>query len=757
MNYDEAIKLAKAGKEEGYKYLYEDTYSKGYYIALKYMKNEDAAQDVLQDSYIKAFSNLGQLAETGKFSAWFSRIVATKALDALKKKKPVLFSEVETEDGIGAEEMFVEEREEYQPELSMERAETSRLLKEIIDELTDEQRMCILMFYMEQMTVKEISELVGTSENTVKSRLNLGRKKVKEKVLELEKKGTKLYGLAPIAFFLSMLFASGKDATVAYAAEQEMFRRVVAGVAGGASEVASAGAMSGALANATSKVATKVLVSKVFKSLLVVGCFATVAVGSTVLVKQIKDRRNDVVQETLQITDMPTETIAPAEPTTEPTVKPTTEPTAKPIAEPTAEPTATPTPEPTVTPTSEPTVTPMPESITTPTPEPTTTPTPEPTATPTPEPTVTPTPKPTATPTPKPTATPTPEPTATPTPEPTATPTPTPTETPIVKVIGSVDTAAVQKVEKAFTSVVYNMRDTGIVQPTDVCVTMDAASIAVDITFDSIGSDLVLRKDGSTGGYILELDYDFVWLEGFCPAINGIDPYNANKELLLALLSVISGEPATLFDILDQTYFSCYTLGNKEWTAVGDCYMMDGESVLEDYFAYKITTTVQKKEYSRDTSVTLTGENGSVVEFEYDSAVAAFESCASDTWTTKYEFPEGKAVYMKPVDGTAEEPFGYIVVRSGIRSFEEYKSYLFERVTRQSDAAWVPSSILECATYEVNGYTYHFAEVSYTYSEGPDYYNVVYVQISENECIEICGAWFYNTLEEFVNQTFYVK
>ena len=685
MNYDEAIKLAKAGKEEGYKYLYEDTYSKGYYIALKYMKNEDAAQDVLQDSYIKAFSNLGQLAETGKFSAWFSRIVATKALDALKKKKSVLFSEMETEDGIGAEEMFVEEREEYQPELSMERAETSRLLKEIIDELTDEQRMCILMFYMEQMTVKEISELVGTSENTVKSRLNLGRKKVKEKVLELEKKGTKLYGLAPIAFFLSMLFASGKDAAVAYAAEQEMFRRVVAGVAGGASEVASAGAMSGALANATSKVATKVLVSKVFKSLLVVGCFATVAVGSTVLVKQIKDRRNDVVQETLQITDMPTETIAPAEPTTEPTVKPTIEPTAKPIAEPTAEPTATPTP------------------------------------------------------------------------EPTATPTPTPTETPIVKVIGSVDTAAVQKVEKAFTSVVYNMRDTGIVQPTDVCVTMDAASIAVDITFDSIGSDLVLRKDGSTGGYILELDYDFVWLEGFCPAINGIDPYNANKELLLALLSVISGEPATLFDILDQTYFSCYTLGNKEWTAVGDCYMMDGESVLEDYFAYKITTTMQKKEYSRDTSVTLTGENGSVVEFEYDSAVAEFESCASGTRTTKYEFPEGKAVYMKPVDGTAEEPFGYIVVRSGIRSFEEYKSYLFERVTRQSDAAWVPSSILECATYEANGYTYHFAEVSYTYSEGPDYYNVVYVQISENECIEICGAWFYNTLEEFVNQTFYVK
>lgn len=55
MDIQEAVKLAMDGKEEGYDSLYQQTYQKSYYVALKYMKQEDAALDVLQDSYIKAF------------------------------------------------------------------------------------------------------------------------------------------------------------------------------------------------------------------------------------------------------------------------------------------------------------------------------------------------------------------------------------------------------------------------------------------------------------------------------------------------------------------------------------------------------------------------------------------------------------------------------------------------------------------------------------------------------------------------------
>lgn len=61
MNYVQAVASAKEGKEEGFNFLYESTYKEKYYIAIKYMKNEEKAQDILQDAYIKAFNKLDTL------------------------------------------------------------------------------------------------------------------------------------------------------------------------------------------------------------------------------------------------------------------------------------------------------------------------------------------------------------------------------------------------------------------------------------------------------------------------------------------------------------------------------------------------------------------------------------------------------------------------------------------------------------------------------------------------------------------------
>lgn len=205
MTINEAVKKAQKNENEGYAFLYENTYQKGYYVALKYMKDEDRAIDVLQDAYVRAFKYIDQLDDADKFPAWFARIVATTALNELKKKSPILFSQMEDEDGNSEINSFFDDREEYQPEVTLDKDETRRLVNEIIDTLSEEQRICITMFYMEEMSVKEIAEVLDVSENTVKSRLNYGRQKIKDKVLELEKKGTKLYGIAPIPFLLWLL------------------------------------------------------------------------------------------------------------------------------------------------------------------------------------------------------------------------------------------------------------------------------------------------------------------------------------------------------------------------------------------------------------------------------------------------------------------------------------------------------------------------------------------------------------------------
>lgn len=91
MNYTQAVALAKAGKEEGFQFLYESTYKNKYYLALKYLKDEQAAQDILQDAYIKAFDKLDTLQNPETFPAWFGVIVGNLAKNRLQKKSVIVF------------------------------------------------------------------------------------------------------------------------------------------------------------------------------------------------------------------------------------------------------------------------------------------------------------------------------------------------------------------------------------------------------------------------------------------------------------------------------------------------------------------------------------------------------------------------------------------------------------------------------------------------------------------------------------------
>lgn len=206
MNYSEAVRLAKEGNEEGYTFLYENTYKSKLYLAIKYMKNEEAAEDVLQDAYIRAFTKLDTLENPETFPAWLGQIVANTAKNELKKNNPLLFADVaQDEEGESFEFQIEDDNLEVQPEKAYTRQETQMLVHELIDGLSEEQRICILMFHIEGLSIHEIAETLGCSENTVKSRLNYGRKNIKDKAEELKKKGYELYSIAPFPLLLFLL------------------------------------------------------------------------------------------------------------------------------------------------------------------------------------------------------------------------------------------------------------------------------------------------------------------------------------------------------------------------------------------------------------------------------------------------------------------------------------------------------------------------------------------------------------------------
>ena len=211
----ELVLLARQDDQNAINELYNQTFKKAYFVARTAIKSSDGdyssqIEDILQDAYVKAFSSLDKLEDPEKFQGWLDTIVINRCKDFLKKKKPTLFSDMASEnsnDGstLEFEDSQENDRMEFKPEETVDYGETKRLIAEMLDRMPEDQKMCLLMYYYEEMSVRQIAEAMDCSEGTIKSRLNYARKNLKGQVLELEKKGTKLYCM-PLLPFLYWFF-----------------------------------------------------------------------------------------------------------------------------------------------------------------------------------------------------------------------------------------------------------------------------------------------------------------------------------------------------------------------------------------------------------------------------------------------------------------------------------------------------------------------------------------------------------------------
>ncbi|MBQ6582548.1 MAG: RNA polymerase sigma factor [Mogibacterium sp.] len=259
------VRDAAAGDQKALTQLYNFTYNDVYNTAKFLVKDEDAALDIMQDTYIKAFTGLDKLSDPAKFRPWVKRIARNLALDQLRKKTPVLFSSM-TEGKEEAFPEFEDESTDTLPDASLDQQETARLIREILDSLPDEQRACITLYYYEELSVKEIAAELGIPEATVKSRLQYGRRKIEAAVRDLEKKGTKLYGMAPIPFFLFLLrsYDAQAAAGVSEASFTEILQKVLSArsfsaVSAGNASMAAGKAATGAAASARAGIGIKIL------------------------------------------------------------------------------------------------------------------------------------------------------------------------------------------------------------------------------------------------------------------------------------------------------------------------------------------------------------------------------------------------------------------------------------------------------------------------------------------------------------------
>lgn len=201
MELIELAKRAQAGDTEAQGALYEKTYKRVYYLALRLTGNPEDARDAAQDAFLSAFKALPNLRQPNAFEGWLFQITANKCRNRAARGHD---DEALPE---GFEEYEPDPQEDLIPEDALQSAEKRRIILKIIDDLPELQRECVMLFYYSELSVKQIAETLSCSEGTVKSRLNYARQKLKDGILATEKRDDiRLHTFIPFGLFLAKDF-----------------------------------------------------------------------------------------------------------------------------------------------------------------------------------------------------------------------------------------------------------------------------------------------------------------------------------------------------------------------------------------------------------------------------------------------------------------------------------------------------------------------------------------------------------------------
>lgn len=206
----EAAEALRGGNQEAFQRIYHGTYQTVYKIARAFFPySEQDREDCIQMAYMRIYEKIRLYnPEKGRFVPWMKMVVENVCRDEyakIKNNKGAETSIEEMSDESGQTVEFADEEMTFNPEAQADWNETQRLLKEIIESLPEKVRQTVMLYYGGEYKQDEVARLLGVSLQTVKHRLKVGRERVEERVLTLEKRGTRLYSMAPIVFFAWLL------------------------------------------------------------------------------------------------------------------------------------------------------------------------------------------------------------------------------------------------------------------------------------------------------------------------------------------------------------------------------------------------------------------------------------------------------------------------------------------------------------------------------------------------------------------------
>ena len=181
MNYREDdfyIKKVLNGNLPSYGILVEKHKGLAYTLALRIAKNHEDAEEIAQDSFLKAYNSLSSFKEDAKFSTWLYKIIYNTAVSRYRKKHIESYSMEESPiaDSI---------HEEGDDGLNiLHHKERKKIISEAISRLKEDEGVAMTLFYLNENSIKEIEEITGFTGSNIKILLHRGRKKL---LFELKK------------------------------------------------------------------------------------------------------------------------------------------------------------------------------------------------------------------------------------------------------------------------------------------------------------------------------------------------------------------------------------------------------------------------------------------------------------------------------------------------------------------------------------------------------------------------------------------
>lgn len=173
------------GDTNAFAYLINKYKNMAYTLAIKVVKNHEDAEEVAQDSFLKAYEKLGSFQGNSKFSTWLYTIIYRNAITKIRKKK------VTTSDIDDYVMDNYSEGHDFPQIEAIKNGEQQKYVREAIDRLPEKDALLITLFYMNESSIEEIEQITNLTQSNIKVILFRARKKLNTELSFLLKEEVK--------------------------------------------------------------------------------------------------------------------------------------------------------------------------------------------------------------------------------------------------------------------------------------------------------------------------------------------------------------------------------------------------------------------------------------------------------------------------------------------------------------------------------------------------------------------------------------